>query len=186
MLSYHEKNKLGVRRSGSSVFPNYLTKVISAQRLSGCCCCYRREVFSELSFDTNLKRWGSKEDLDFSFRVYKKNLRSLYAIPYAKIIHKTSEEARLPTKLRVYMTTIYWFYVFFKDIFEGSILNLTAFLWALTGNLVTNVGGLIIKRKPKREWWGLIFLFGSYATAFRNLRNILMRRLEFFNKNLNR
>jgi len=185
MLSYHEKNRLKVRRSGASVFPNNLTKVIRAQRLSGCCC-YRHEIFGELSFDENLKRWGFMEDLDFSYRVYKRNPRSLYAIPHAKIIHKASGEARLPTKLCIYMRTIYWFYVFFKDIFEGSILNLIAFLWALTGNLVTTVGGLIIKRKPKREWWHLIYLFGSYATAFRNLKNILMQRLEFFNKNLNR
>lgn len=186
MLTYHEENKPAVRRSGAEVFPYNLTKVISVQRLSGCCCCYRRTVFHKSCFDTNLKRWGFMEDLDFSYRVYKKNPRSLYAIPHAKIIHKASEEARLATKLSVYMTTIYWFYVFFKDIFEGSILNLIAFLWALTGNLVTTVGGLIIKRKTKREWWTLIYLFGAYATAFRNLKNILIQRIDFFNKNLNR
>lgn len=183
MLTYHKKNKLAVRRSGASVYPNNLKEVISVQRLSGCCC-YRCEIFNKLSFDNNLKRWGFMEDLDFSFRVFKKNPQSLYAIPHAKIIHKGSGEARLPTKMGIYMQTIYWFYVFFKDIFEGSVLNLIAFLWALIGNLVANVGGLLIKRKPKLEWWVLIYLLGSYATAFRNLKNILMRRLEFFNKNL--
>lgn len=186
MLTYYDENKLAVRRSGMSVFPNNLTKVTSVQRLSGCCCCYKREVFSRSSFDTNLKLCGFMEDMDFSYRVYKKNSRSLYAIPHAKITHKVSGDARLPTKLSVYMTTIYWFYVFFKDVFEGLILNLIAFLWALTGNLVITVGGLIIKRKTKREWWTLIYLFGAYATAFRNLKNILMQRLDFFNKNLNR
>lgn len=184
MLSYYTKNKRALRRSGVGVFANNPTEVISVQILSGCCCCYRHEVFDELSFDINLKRWGFMEDLDFSYRVYMKNPGSLYAIPYAKIIHNSSGEARLPTKQRIYMTTIYWFYVFFKNIFEGSILNLIAFLWALTGNLVVNVGGPITNRKPKREWWSLIFLLGSYATAFKNLRNILMQRLEFFNKNL--
>lgn len=186
MLVYYDKNKLTVRRSGASVLPNNLTKVISVQRLSGCCCCYRRKVTYESSFDTNLKLWAHMEDLDFSYRVYKKNPQSLYAIPHAKIVHRASEEARLPTKLSVYMTTIYWFYVFFKDVFENSILNLMAFLWALTGNLVINVGKLIIERKPKREWWTLIYLFGSYATALRNLKNIRTARLEFFNKNLDR
>jgi len=184
MLTYREKNKQTVRRSGMDVFLYNLTKVISVERLSGCCCCYKREVFSGLSFDTNLKRWGYMEDLDFSYRVHKKNPESLYAIPQAKIIHKASEEARLPTKQRIYMTTIYWFYVFFKDVFEGSTLNLIAFLWALIGNLVTIIGGLTIKRKPKREWWTFIYLLGSYATSFKNLRKILMRRLEFFTESL--
>jgi len=184
MLSYHEENSLRVRRSGMSVFPNSLTKTIPAQRLSGCCCCYRREIFNKLRFDTNLKRWGFMEDLDFSYRIYRCNPRSLYAIPNAKIIHKVSQKARLPTKLSIYMVTIYWFYVFFKDIFKDSILNLIAFTWALTGNLVAVTGGLIIKRKPKHEWWSLIHLVGSYAVAFRNLKNILMGKLEFFNNNL--
>jgi GT2 family glycosyltransferase len=182
MLTYSEKNKLRVRRSGASIFPDPLTKTISVQRLSGCCC-YKRSVLDESSFDTNLKRYGFMEDLDYSYRLYKKSPRSLYAIPHVKIIHKSSATARLPTKLSVYMTTIYWFYVFFKDIFGGSILNLIAFLWALIGNLLISMGVLIIKRKPKHEWWGLIYLLKSYAIAFRNLKNILMGELVFFNKN---
>lgn len=184
MLYYYDENRLAVRRSAMSIFPNRLTKVITAQRLSGCCCCYKREVLARLSFDNNLKRWGYMEDLDFSFRVYKTYPQSLYAIPHAKIIHKLSGEARLPTKLSIYMVTVYWFYVFFKDIFESSILNLIAFLWALTGNLACVLGGLMIKRKPKSEWWRVIYLLESYATALGNLKNIRMLKLEFFNKNL--
>lgn len=188
MSSYLKHNTLGVRRSGASIFPYGYpsTAKIYAQRLDGFCMCYRQEVFDMLSFDTNLKRFGSMEDLDFSYRIYKKNPRSLYAIPQAKVIHKKAEKARLPRKLSVYMTTIYWFYVFFKDIFDGSIRNLIAFLWALIGNLVAQVTGLIVNRKPKIEWWGLIYSLESYAVAFRNLRNIIARRLYFFNKNLNR
>lgn len=185
MLTYYENDKLRVRRSGYSILPNNLTKVILAQRLSGCCCCYRRSVFCGFSFDTNLKRWGYMEDLDFSYRVGKKHPKSLYAVPHAKIIHKASEKTKLRMRARVYMTTIYWFYVFFKDIFESSILNLIAFLWALTGNLVTTAGELITKRKPKPAWWGLIHLLNSYAVAFSNLKHILKRKLEFFNESLN-
>ena len=186
MLNYHEENKLKVRRSGASILPNSLTKAITVQRLSGCCCCYKREVFHEFCFDTNLKRWGFMEDLDFSYRLYKKYSQSLYAVPSTKIIHKASKEARLPNRAIIYMTTIYWFYVFFKDIFESSVLNLIAFLWALTGNAVACVGGLIIKRKPKLEWWNLIYLLASYSTALRNLKNIVTLKLEFFNKNLSK
>jgi len=184
MLTYRAKNKQAVRKSGASIFPNDLTEVISVQRLSGCCCCIKREVFKSLKFDENLKRWGFMEDLDFSYRLHKKYPRSLYAIPETKIVHKVSPSSRLPSRLSVHMSVVYWFYVFFKDIFEGSILNLMAFLWALLGNLSSILGGLIIKRKPKHEWWSLIHLVGSYAAAFRNLKNILMGKLEFFNKNL--
>ena len=125
------------------------------------------------------------EDLDFSYRVYKKHPMALYAVPHARITHKTSEAARLPTEHQIYMSVTYWFYVFFKDIFQGSILNLIAFLWALSGNIVANLSGLIIKRKTKKEWWSLVYLLGAYATAFKNLKAILMGKVNFFNKTLN-
>lgn len=182
MLTYRAENMQTVRRSGMSVFPTSIGKIIAVQRLSGSCC-YRREIFSKLSFDTKLKRWGFMEDLDFSLRLNKMYPQSLYAIPHVKIIHKESGEARLPTKLTIYMSTIYWFYVFFKDIFEGSIINLVAFLWALVGNLASNLGGFLIKKKKRRNWWPMIFLLISYITAFRNLKNILILKLDFFNEN---
>jgi len=184
MLTYHKSNTLAVRRSGASIFPSSLSKIIEAQRLSGCCCCYRREIFRLFEFDTNLKRWGYMEDLDFSYRVYRKYPRSLYAIPYAKIVHKRSAEGRMATKTTIYMSTIYWFYIFFKDVFEASIFNLIAFMWALAGNLIASTGGLLFKRKPKREWWILIWLIDAYLTAFKNFRSIVRGNLVFFNKNL--
>jgi len=185
LLFYYEQNKLAVRRSGTSIFPySYpLTSTINAQRLDGCCMCYRAELLEELSFDTNLKRWAFLEDLDFSYRVYKKNLGTMHAIPSAIIAHKKSAKSRLPSRERTYMTTLYWFYVFFKDVIESSILNLIAFLWALTGNLVTTAGGVIAKKKRTRVR-ELAYLIGSYFYAFRHLRRIKRRNLDFFNKQL--
>lgn len=186
MLSYNKQNRLAVRRSGASVFPySYpLTEEIEAQRLDGCCMCYQRQLFDELSFDTNLKRWGSMEDLDFSYRLYKKHPGTLHAIPSATITHKKSTESRPPSKTAIYITTTYWFYVFFKDMFEGSILNLIAFLWALIGNSIAVAGGLMFKRKPKDQWWKLVHLTNSYLYALRHLRDIKRRNLDFFNKQL--
>ena len=181
MLTFREKDRFAVRRSGQSVFPSEITKVIPAQRLSGCSC-WRREIFTQQLYDTNLKRWAFMEDLDFSYRAYKKNPRSLFVTPNATIIHKTSMEARLENETVVYMVTIYWFYIFFKDFFQASILNLMAFLWALTGNLFVTVSELIIKRRNK--WQHLIYLLRSYAIACKNLKNIRMGKLDFFNNSL--
>jgi GT2 family glycosyltransferase len=183
MLIYRDEDRLAVRRSGMSVFPRNLSKTITAQRLYGCCC-YRRRVFRHLLFDTNLKRWGFMEDLDFSYGVYKHNLGALAAIPDAIIIHKSSREGRLSTKKAIYMQTIYWFYVFFKDVFQSSTLNLIAFLWALAGNLIVAAGALMTNTKKRDAWSTFVYLLGSYAVAFRNLGKILALELDFFNKNL--
>ena len=186
MLNYYKQNTLSVRKSGMSIFPYFypLTEETNAQRLDGCCMCYRREIFDKLSFDTNLKRWAFMEDLDFSYRAYKANLGTIYAIPSATITHKKSEKSRLSSRERIYMTTIYWFYVFFKDVLEGSILNLLAFLYALAGNFVTVVIGLLAERRSKPAWWNLIYLSLSYAIAFANLRAVISGELGFFNKSL--
>lgn len=183
MLTYNKENTSAVRRSSASVLPNSITRTIQAQRLAGCCC-FRREVFTQFQFDTNLKRWGYMEDLDFSYRVYKKNPKALYVIPYTEITHKRTAEGRMPARTTIHMTTVYWFYIFFKDIFEGSALNLIAFLWALTGSLIANIGSLIIERKSKHEQWTFISLLSAYVTAFKNLRSILLSNLEFLNRNL--
>lgn len=184
MLGYYDLNKMLVRRSGSSVFPSVVTKVIPAQRLSGCCCCYRRVVFKDHKFDTKLKLWGFMEDLDFSYRVYKNNPHSLYVIPYSKIIHKTSKKARMPNRNIIFMTTTYWVYIFFKDIFDASVINLLAFLWGLTCSIVVTTTKLVIERKSRSHWWSLIYMLQSYAFAFRNLKSILQYRLDFFNDTL--
>jgi GT2 family glycosyltransferase len=184
MLNYRDDNKLMVRKSGASVLPYNLTEVIDAQRLSGCCCGYKREVFGQFSFDTKLKRWAFMEDLDFSYRIYKKNQSALYAIPHAKVVHKVSNDARLRAKDDIFMKTVYSFYVFFKDIYDGSISKLLAFLLGLVGNSVWYLVTLVIKAKPKKEWWRLIYLLESYSLAIRNLRSILAGKLDFFNKSL--
>lgn len=184
MLSYLGENRMEVRRSGSCVFPSRITKTIASQRVRGCCFCSKRQTFDGLQFDTNLKRWGYLEDLDFFYRVYRKNPKALYIIPQAKIVHNRSVEARLPMKQTVYQKTIHWFYVFFKDIFGESILNLIAFLWALIGNLVITTGEFIFKRKPKEQWWEVLYLVKSYFYAFRHMSEIKKRDLDFFNKRL--
>jgi GT2 family glycosyltransferase len=186
MLSYYDSNKLSVRRSGTNVLPDILTKTIFAQRLSGCCFCCKREVFGELSFDTNLKRWGFMEDLDFSYSVFKLHPNSLYAVPFSKVVHKDATVGRLSMKLRVYMETTYWSYIFFKDVFEGSVINLAAFFWALTGSIISVTGTLINKRKPTIEHWRLVYLIGSYFSILKHLREIKQRNLYFFNKQLNK
>ena len=184
MISYYVKDESRARRSGSFVYPQPLTKVIPAQRFAGCCCCYRREVFNSLSFDTNLKRWGFSEDLDFSYRAYKKNPGSLFILPDIKIIHKSSPETRPAINPTIRMRTIHWYYLFFKNMFNGSMLNLLAFFWAIEGELIFNLGDLVVRKGPKPDWWRLIYLIGSHIAALRNLRDIIMGRLEFFSKTL--
>jgi len=184
MVTYCDIDRFDVRRSGMSIFPLKVTKVIEARRLSGCFFCCKREVFRKVLFDTKLKRWGYMEDLDFSYRVYSIYNRGLYLVPYTKILHKCSPASRLPSEKQRQMEIIYWAYVFFKNFFKGSIINLFSFLWALVGYGLIILGRLIVKDGDKNEWRKLIFLLKAYLRLLKNMKNIIQGDLEFFNREL--
>lgn len=184
MLSYSEKNRYCVRRSGESIFPSNITRPMLAQRLRGFAMCYRASVLKKYSFDTNLKRWGYLEDLDFSYRVQSSNPNSLYAIPHAKVLHKVSSESRMHADLQTQMRTIYRFYIFFKTKSHESILNVPTFMLAQLGHLIEAVTRLTITRSGQ-DSWELIYFLRSYVLAFTNLRDILKADLEFFNNKVN-
>jgi glycosyltransferase involved in cell wall biosynthesis len=184
MLMYRKDNASAVRKSCMPILPRRITlDKIKVRRHSGVTSC-RKFIYSEVKYDENLKLWAYMEDLDFSYRVYKKYPGSLYITSRVMVLHKKSQEARLPSKVAVYMMTIYWFYVFFKDVYDSSLLNLMAFLYALVGNIIANLLKLLVERRPKAEWLIILWLLSSYAIAFKNLRCIISRNLEFFNREL--
>jgi GT2 family glycosyltransferase len=179
MLSYEKDDTLSVRRSGASVFPRWLSRVIIAQRLSGAFMCYRHEVFREFQFDALLKRYSFMEDLDFSYRVQTRYPGSLLVTPSILVVHKESPKVRFPRKSATYVETVYWFYIFFKDIYSGSLVNLFAFLWALNGTLIMAILSAFPLRQRHTSVLTLIHLVGGFYLSLSNLRRILRGRLGF-------
>ncbi len=184
MLTYHMPNRLSVRRSGAAVFPQKLTKVITVQRMMGCSFCLMRSVLSEFRSDTNLLKWGCYEDLDLTYRIYRRYPGSLFAIPTATVVHKHSAQSRLQSRKLHRMTTVYWFYVFFKDLSDESILNPLAFMWAMGGFLFWTVMGAITNQDGTRLMVTR-YLLRDYAESLYHLRSIRQRNLNFFNRTLN-
>lgn len=183
MLNCFEPNRQIVRKSGRSIFASPLTEIISVQRQVGCCC-YRKGIFNELSFDENLKRWSLLEDLDFSYRAYKKHPHSLYLIPDCTIQHNVSKEARPKTESYVRMQIVHWFYLFFKEVLQTSISNLPAFLWALIGNALAGITEDMLyslESKSNRGCWRLTYIMRSYVIALVHLPEILRQDLGFLN-----
>jgi GT2 family glycosyltransferase len=181
MLSYCEDNRSAMRRSGKSVLPRSITRVASAQVLSGSSC-YRRAIFDAFRFDVNLKGYGFLEDFAFSYRVQKMHPSSLYLMPCAVVVHKSSTVARLPAKSLIYMRTINWFYVFFNDVFDNSALNLIAFLWAILGEVLAMTARLVLG--PSLGWGPkqLTYLLRSIILAIRHSKEIAERKLGFWDR----
>ncbi len=182
MLSYHARDRQEVRRSAASVFGSLITRTISVQRTSGCCLFWRKSI-DGLRFDPNLQRRGLYDDVDFSYRIYQRHRNGLFCILESRIVHKSSRMARLPRGTDELMGVIYWTYLFFKDVYQGSLLNLLAFLWAFIGGFT--LSSLQFTLSPDLdEKWAHIYRLRAYPICLRNLRSIIIRNLDFFNRTL--
>jgi glycosyltransferase involved in cell wall biosynthesis len=185
LFRYHlKKNKCDVLPSAYNTYPHILTKVISCQWLSGSNCSYKREILEPFKFDENLKKYSSGEDLNLSYRIFKKYPNSLLMTPYGKLIHNTSQEGRIPKKKLINMTQIYRFYHFFKLI-DQTFINRLIFLWCWVGSLImTTAFSIMIIKGSKSRLTTVKYTIGAYVICMRHLKEIKRGDLEFFNKGL--
>jgi len=75
-------------------YPSSLTRIVQCEALIGANFAIKREVFNELRFDENLLGYAYMEDMLFSHTLFKKHPNGLFITPYAKCIHKVSQEGR--------------------------------------------------------------------------------------------
>jgi glycosyltransferase involved in cell wall biosynthesis len=183
---YLEKDKCRVLPSTNSTYPYLLDKVISCQWLSGSNQSYMREVFQSFRYNENLKRYSYSEDADLSCQVHKHYPNSLYITPYAKLIHKASEEEKLPNKMLIQMKHIYKLYFFYNHL-DQNIKNKIIFIWSWLGCLIMNTSISILSLVIRGSKSGLVtvkYTIGAYVTCMKHLKEIKKGDLEFFNKGL--
>lgn len=182
LIGYFSKNDCKVLPSTNVTYPCEPDKIISCQWISGANQSYRCAIFDEFQYDENLVRYSYKEDVDFSYRIFKKYPNSLYITPYARLEHKESDIARLPNQKRITMEYVYSFYFFYKN-FSPSLTNKILFFWSWIGYLIIAMPVAVIKKILGSDD---MFLRISYSLkalilCFRNLNNIKRENLDFFN-----
>jgi len=177
-LGFLEKNKARVLPSLGLTYP-LEDKVINCQWLSGASV-FKRIVFDEFIYDENLKKYSDGEDIDFSYRIFKKYPNSLFIAPKAKYVHKISPIARGNNKERVYMKEIYSLYIFFKVI-KQNFKNNIIYLWSRFGEFIFKIILVIMLKVKSIE---IIYLLKVYSLCIKHLRDIKSGNLYFFNKTL--
>lgn len=180
--SHNERDKCRLLPSTNTTYPYTLTKIITCQWLSGSNQSYKRSVLENFKFDENLKRYSYKEDVDLSYRIYKQNPGSLYITPHAELIHKVSQEIRLPNKILTYMQQTYTFYFFYKNI-DQNTKNKLIFIWGRVGGLIVKIGESILSHS-EGGFLKFKYLIEAYIFCARNIRDIKEGDLEFFNASL--
>ncbi len=138
MIWFYGRDSCWVMPSYCSTYPHEVTKVIPCQWLSGCNMSYRRAVFDVLRFDESLRRYSPGEDLDFSYRVWRKHPGSLFLTPHAKLEHRYTPSSRTPKRNLILIQMVYWRYLSLKNT-DGTIRNRLAFCWSSIGRVVMSL-----------------------------------------------
>jgi glycosyltransferase involved in cell wall biosynthesis len=121
---------------------NQIPNKINVQSLSGCCMSFRKEIFKEILFDKNLTGYALGEDLDFTYRIFKKYPKGLYICPRAKIFHKMSKISRINIKDESYKSIVFKFY-FFKKYIEKTFKNYFINIWSIFGLFFLDIFSII-------------------------------------------
>lgn len=179
-INQTEKNKCRVLPSTLATYPYYIDKIISCEWLSGSNQSYKKEIFKEFKFDEKMKRYAYKEDIDLSYRIFKKYPNSLFMTPHAKLIHSISQIGRIPQLELIKLKEIYILYFFYKNI-NQTFKNNFIFLGSRISYLIFN----FIFQQQKR-FLQLKYQLKAYSLCIKHLKEIKEGDLEFFNKILNK
>lgn len=179
-LGYRAKNKCCLLVYNKTVYPYPLDEVIGCQWLSGANHSYKRQILEEFAYDEQLKKYSEGEDIDFSYRVYKKYPGSLYITPYATLKHKVSKSGRISSKELIFMKEVYGLYLFYKN-YNQSLTNKVVYIWSRAMNFVFIIISIIFFRSSFVEAG---YLVNSYILCIKHIKDIKRGNLNFFNRNL--
>lgn len=164
-IRYYENNARIISAYGNT-YPSKLTKIITAQWLPGVNMAYNKEIFKEQEFDENLLGYTVAEDIDFSYRLFKKYPESIFITPFADIIHRASVVEREPTERMSYINQVDHFYFNFKNL-NKSLKQKIIFFWSLFGISFLRTLNLVIK-PSKTNYLKLKYFFKSIKYCIKN------------------
>ena len=178
-LGFVEKNGCRVLPSLGVTYTSE-NKIINCQWISGASA-FKKEVFKEFRYDENLKKYSDGEDVDISYRIFKKYPYSLFIAPEAKYLHKVSPVGRTSGREKIRMKEIYRLYIFYK-VMEQTFKHKLIYLWSRIGEIIFKIISVLALRAKFKE---IVYLIGAYALCINHLTEIKKGDLRFFNQTLN-
>jgi glycosyltransferase involved in cell wall biosynthesis len=152
--------------------------IIECEWLSGCAT-FKKEVLLKIRPDKNLKKYSENEDIDLSYRIYKKYPGTLFMTTKAKYLHGDPQMIRNVNRELLYMTEVYNLYLFYKNI-DQNLKNKIIYIWSRIGRMfLLSIRFLIYKQV--RYIPDILF---ATLYCLKNMKNIIKQDLNFFNKKL--
>ncbi|MCX8182316.1 MAG: glycosyltransferase family 2 protein [Candidatus Methanomethyliaceae archaeon] len=154
--------------------------IVECEWLSGAST-FKKDILLKVRPDSNLKKYCWNEDLDLSYRIYKKFPGTLFFTSKAKYLHKNVQLIRSVNKELLFMSEVYDLYLFYKN-FDHSLKNGIIYLWSRLGRLFLLFGLFVINGEISQI--PNIVLAPFYC--LKNIRFIINQNLTFFNDKLGR
>jgi len=161
---------------------SHLNKEIFCMWASGCNMNIKKDVFDYEKFDSQLLRaaYGG-EDVDFSFRVYKRfGINSILFQPRAKLIHNVASSMRLPKYSHMLMRRIHMLYLCHKNIEHlTGVKHAIKHVWYIFGCAL-----LSMLRIFKGDYKSIFYFFAIEYQVLLHKRDIKNLDIEWMNLKL--
>jgi len=131
-LGCYDLNSARVKSTYNITYAINLKKDIQTEWLPGLNMVFKREVFDKhnMRFDENLLGYTLAEDIDFTYRIYKRNNEGLILSPTPKIHYEFSNTSR-PTDLRMsFINNVDHIYFYCKNLSDMPFQR-CKLLWSL-------------------------------------------------------
>jgi len=180
--SFLEEKRCRVLPSLCVTYPRpSINEIISCEWLSGAST-FRRSILQEIKADENLKKYAWNEDLDLSYRIFKKYPDSLFLTPNARYWHEESRKARLTEKDLIHMAAVYDLYLFYKNI-DQNLKSKLIYLWSRIGRIALKVLLLILNRSESNPI-EIEYMIKAHFYCMKHMKEIKKGDLRFFNETL--
>lgn len=180
LLNSTENAKCRVLPSSRNTYPNNKTiQPFYCEWLSGCNHSYKKEILKEFRYDEKMIRYSYKEDVDMSYRIYKKHPQGLFFIPSARCMHNESKNSRILKKEQLYMEIGYTTYFFYKNI-DQCCKSIILFHWSNFGFFIKKIGEILIKTDSERLCQ-IKYLISGYRNMLKHLSELKNGELHKFN-----
>lgn len=138
----------------------------------------RKEIFDHEKFDPQLLRYSYGEDLDFSFRVYKRfGSNAILFQPKAKLIHNVAPAFKLPKYDSILMRMVNKIYFNYKNVGrKASFNNDFQWLWYNFGLLLFNSSKIF-----KGDYKSLFYFFAAQYQVWLHRQDIKNLDIEWMN-----
>lgn len=146
--------------------------------VGGCDINVKKDVFDYEKFDSQLIRYSSGEDLDFSYRVFKRfGEKSILFQPKAELVHNVSPNGRLARYDLMLMRRIHKIYFVYKNYRkEKNIIRIIKCMWYIFGCLIFNILKIF-----KGNYKSIFYFFTVEYQAMVHRQDIKNLNIEWMN-----